>query len=125
VKTWPEMRRQRSPCWVGLCKPRNTESGPGRASSSWPRWRDQQADSWEGALGSEDLGAWRPGLCQSWPWSYRQWRKRGKPQIPGSVYLVGSFFFFPFSLFLIMLFFFPCSHFFHGPFFFSLFLLAH
>ncbi len=83
VKTWPEMRRKRSPCWVGLCKPRNTESEPGRASSPWPRWRDQQADLWERALGSEDLGAWRPKLCQSWPWSYRQWRKGGKPQIPG------------------------------------------
>jgi len=39
--------------------------------------------SWEGALGSEDLGAWRPGLCHSWPSSYRQWRKGVKPQIPG------------------------------------------
>jgi hypothetical protein len=38
VKTWPEMRRKRSPCWVGLCKPRNTESGRGRASSPWTSW---------------------------------------------------------------------------------------
>jgi hypothetical protein len=38
VKTWPEMRRKRSPCWVGLCKPRNTESGLGRALSPWTSW---------------------------------------------------------------------------------------
>ncbi len=39
----------------------------------------------------------------------------------GSVYLVSSFFFFPWAFFLSC-FFFPCSHFFPGPFFFSFFL---
>jgi len=43
----------------------------------------------------------------------------------GLVYLLSSVFFFSLEPFSYHAFFFPCSHFFHGPFFFSLFLLAH
>jgi len=39
----------------------------------------------------------------------------------GSVYLITSFFFFSLEPFSYHAFFFPCSHFFPGPFFFSLF----
>ncbi len=65
-----------------------------------------------------------------WP-SVIQWKPWDETGIswlglngPTGVFLVGNFFFFFFfflSLFLIMFFFFPCSHFFLGPFFFSLF----